>query len=112
MGKRQSRCRRVYPAAIAMVLMSSIEVALSNSVGSDTRPHSIFFHDEVSSWGDYGVRPEPRIVNGEEPEMGRYPYLASLMTADSFHKCGGALVARDVVNLSCKTNLAWVLKQC
>lgn len=29
--------------------------------------------------------------------MGRYPYLASLMTADSFHKCGGALVARDVV---------------
>ena len=41
---------------------------------------------------------DPRIVNGENAQWGRYPYLVSLRSGKTGrHMCGGSLVAPDIV---------------
>lgn len=41
---------------------------------------------------------DPRIVNGENAQLGRYPYLVSLRSGKTGrHMCGGSLVAPDIV---------------
>jgi secreted trypsin-like serine protease len=39
----------------------------------------------------------PRIIGGSNAQVGRYPYMVSLLSRSGFHACGGILVAKDVV---------------
>ena len=42
--------------------------------------------------------PQPRIIGGTNADKGRYPYMVSLVNSFTrAHKCGGVLVAKDMV---------------
>ena len=42
--------------------------------------------------------PQPRIIGGTNADKGRYPYMVSLVKNSTLkHKCGGVLVAKDMV---------------
>lgn len=45
------------------------------------------FDDEM-----FGPPNTKQIIDGEEAEVGRYPYMASLIMTDGFYFCGGTLV--------------------
>ena len=38
-----------------------------------------------------------RIIGGDNAQVGRHPYMVSLLNEDEEHTCGGSLVAADVV---------------
>jgi secreted trypsin-like serine protease len=46
---------------------------------------------------DHTARVQSRIVRGINAEKGRFPYFVSLADGAFFHKCGGSLIAPDLV---------------
>jgi secreted trypsin-like serine protease len=58
--------------------------------------HNSSLRSNSNLFQENGAR-TPRIVGGSDAQVGRYPYMVSLLSRSGFYTCGGVLVAKDLV---------------
>eukprot|EP00980_Cylindrotheca_fusiformis_P016533 scaffold4954_cov106-Cylindrotheca_fusiformis.AAC.3 len=79
----------------AFLLLCTFHVAVLAQKKNATRPSSA--ENNLFAQQNRNDAIKPRIIGGDDAQVGRYPYMVSLLSRSGFHDCGGSLIAKDVV---------------